>query len=39
MVVVFDFVDSLQSFDVFSGFVSYVDDVFFDSSYMDMSIF
>ena len=37
-VVVSDSVDSPLSFDVLSGFVSYVDDVL-TSSYMDMSLF
>ena len=39
LVVVFDFVSSPHSFDVFSGFISHVDDVPIDSSYTDMSIF
>ena len=39
MVVVSDFVDLFHSFDVFSGFVSCVDEVFTDFSYMDISIF
>ena len=39
VVVKFEHVDPLLSFDVLSGFVSRFDDVLVFSSYMDMSLF